>query len=206
MNIREPLQKRTREAWARVLDAGVSILIESGYDGFTIAAVCAAAEVAPRFIYDRVDSKEDLFLAVYEHGIERLRSSEDRLDQWADAAADTDPEHLVRGAVHEIGAPFREHPDFLHRIVLLSGSHPAVAARGAETRAAFEARFEAVLLPIGERIAHDDPAAAIRYCFDTAFSAWVVRVGYGPRFSALGLDDGEFDTELQELAARYLLR
>ena len=46
----------------------------------------------------------------------------------------------------------------------------------------------------------------MRYCFDTAFAAWVVRVAYGPEFSALGLDDDQFDDHLQELGVRYLLR
>ena len=69
LGVRPPKQQRSREAWNRVLDAGVAILEDGGYDAFTIAAVCERAAVAPTAIYARTTSKDALFLAVYEHGI-----------------------------------------------------------------------------------------------------------------------------------------
>ena len=74
LDVRPPLQRRSREAWQRVLDAGVELLEEGGYPAFTIAAVCDRAQVAPRALYTRVDTKDALFLAVYEHGIARVRA------------------------------------------------------------------------------------------------------------------------------------
>ena len=65
LEVRPPKQRRSREAWQRVLDAGVAILEDGGYDAFTIAAVCARARVAPPAIYARTTSKDALFLAVY---------------------------------------------------------------------------------------------------------------------------------------------
>jgi AcrR family transcriptional regulator len=188
-----------------VLDAGVALLSEYGYDGFTIAAVCDAAGVAPRFIYDRVDGKDDLFLAVYEHGLGSVRAGQselERTDRWVGLS----PPDLVRGAIREVGSRFRENAAFLRAVVLLSSSVAEVARRGAAYREEFEDQFVALLRPISSKITHDDPIAAIRYCFDTAFAGWVVRVAYGPDFSALGLDDEQFDGHLQELGVRYLLR
>ncbi|MFE7655706.1 hypothetical protein ACFU6M_22890 [Streptomyces bottropensis] len=46
-----------------------------------MAAVCERAKVAPRAIYDRTTSKEALFLAVYEHGLSRIRVHEEVLDR-----------------------------------------------------------------------------------------------------------------------------
>ena len=46
--IRPPLQQRSRRAWARILDAGVALLEEGGYEAFTIAAVCERAQVPAR--------------------------------------------------------------------------------------------------------------------------------------------------------------
>ena len=43
LEVRPPKQQRSREAWNRVLDAGVAILEDGGYDAFTIAAVCERA-------------------------------------------------------------------------------------------------------------------------------------------------------------------
>jgi AcrR family transcriptional regulator len=203
-SIRAPRQKRSREAWARVLDAGVELLSERGYEGFTIAAICESAGVAPRFIYDRVDGKDDLFLAVYEHGLGRVRAGQSELqrdERWTDLA----PDEIVRGAIGEVSARFRENAAFLRAIVLLSSSVAEVAQRGAAYREEFEGQFVGLLGRIVSDIRHDDPAAAMRYCFDTAFAAWVVRVAYGPEFSALGLDDEQFDQHLQDLGVRYLL-
>jgi len=204
-SVRAPRQKRSREAWSRVLDAGVELLSERGYEGFTIGAICDAAGVAPRFIYDRVDGKDDLFLAVYEHGLARVRAGQSELERperWVGLTTDA----LVRGAIREIGARFRENSAFLRAIVLLSSSVAEVAVRGAAYRAEFEGQFVGLLGRISHNIRHDDPLSAIRYCFDTAFAAWVVRVAYGPEFSALGLDDDKFDQHLQELGVRYLLK
>ena len=83
--VREPRQQRTREQWARVLDAGVELLEESGYDGFTIAALCERAGVPPRALYARTDTKDGLFLAVYEHGMSRVLADHEVFadaDQW----------------------------------------------------------------------------------------------------------------------------
>jgi hypothetical protein len=112
----------------------------------------------------------------------------------------------VRGAVAEIGARFRENTAFLRAVVLLSSSVAEVAQRGVAYREEFEEQFVQLLRRITADIRHDDPLSAMRYCFDTAFAAWVVRVAYGPEFSALGLDDEQFDRHLQELGVRYLLR
>ena len=48
--VRLPLQKRSREAWERILGAGVDRLCQGGYDAFTIAAVCDWAGAPPRAI------------------------------------------------------------------------------------------------------------------------------------------------------------
>lgn len=74
LTIRPPLQERSRRAWDRVLDAGVILLEEAGYEGFTIAAVCERAQVSPRAVYDRAPSKDALFLAVYERGMARIKA------------------------------------------------------------------------------------------------------------------------------------
>ena len=70
--LREPRQRRTREQWDRILDAGVRLLEEGGYEAFTIAALCERAEVPPRALYARAATKDALFLAVYERGMSRV--------------------------------------------------------------------------------------------------------------------------------------
>ena len=105
LTIRPPQQERSRRAWARVLDAGVTLLEEAGYSGFTIAAVCERAQVPPRAVYDRAPSKDALFLAVYEHGMARIRADHEIFgnpSHWLglDATA------LIETAVRELAAVF----------------------------------------------------------------------------------------------------
>src|SRR4051794_6866690 len=129
LEVRPPKQRRSREAWNRVLDAGVAILEDAGYDAFTIAAVCDRAQVAPPAIYARTTSKDALFLAVYEHGITRLRAEQAIFGdeaRWAGLGA----AELVRAAVAEMVDISLRHQRFLRSVVLISAAHPEVARRG----------------------------------------------------------------------------
>src|SRR5215212_3486058 len=142
LEVRPPKQRRSREAWSRVLDAGVAVLEDGGYDAFTIAAVCERAQVAPTAIYARTSSKDALFLAVYEHGIARLREEQVVFadeSRWAGLG----PAAVVRAA------------------------HPEVARRGSHYSRELGEGFARVVLAAREAIRHDDPEAAVRSIFGT---------------------------------------
>lgn len=204
LSIRPPRQRRSREAWARVLDAGVAIIEESGYEAFTIAAVCERARVAPRAIYARADTKDALFLAVYEHGIARVRADHAVFadeDRWSHLPA----ARLVREAVGEMAAIFIRHTRFLGAVVLISGVHPEVQRRGEDYVRMLGDQFTSLLLSRADDITHPDPANAARTCFNTTFAALVIRVAYGPGFAAPATGDAAFTAELADVAARYLL-
>ncbi|SHN23833.1 TetR/AcrR family transcriptional regulator [Cryptosporangium aurantiacum] len=205
LEVRPPKQRRSREAWNRVLDAGVTILEEDGYEAFTIAAVCERANVAPPAIYARTTSKEALFLAVYEHGIARLVADQQALepaDRWTGYA----PAELVRAVVAEtVRIPLR-HQRFLRPVVLLSASHPEIRRRGSGYSRALGEQFTQLLAPLADRITHDHVGAAMSTCFDTVFATTVIRVAYGPGFATAAVeDDDAFAARLGETAVRYLL-
>lgn len=204
LTIREPRQERTRQAWARILDAGVTLLEEGGYEAFTIAAVCERARVAPRALYDRTTNKEALFLAVYEHGIARVIADQrvfTESGRWDGLA----PAELITAAVTELTALFARHAAFLKPILLLSAAHPEVLRRGRSHVHAFGDAFTAVLLTARDRITHPDPEAAARQCFATALSACVVRTAHGADFAAPAVDHDTFTAHLALSAARTLL-
>jgi AcrR family transcriptional regulator len=204
LDIRLPQQERSREAWERVLEAGCLIIAEAGYEGFTIAAVCKAADVAPRFIYDRVNDKETLFLAAYDRGIEQVIAEQAVLSDTA-IIGDRNSQQRVEFAVHEIGQRFRLHHDFLRNVVLISSANKKIAERGFHAKSGFSAQFVGSLDAIHDAIDHSDPVDALEICFDLIFSAWVVRTAYGRNFSSPNLSDEEFDASLQNLAVKYLL-
>jgi AcrR family transcriptional regulator len=205
LEVRPPKQQRSREAWNRVLDAGVATLEDGGYDAFTIAAVCERAAVAPTAIYARTSSKDALFLAVYEHGIGRLRAGQKVFaddDRWAGLT----PVDLVRAAVTEMVALSLRHQRFLGAVVLLSAAHQEVQRRGDRYARELGDGFTGVVLRAADTITHPDPEAAVRSCFGTVFSATMIRVAYGPAFATPSpVDDDAFVSHLGEMAVRYLL-
>jgi AcrR family transcriptional regulator len=205
LEVRPPKQQRSREAWTRVLDAGVAILEDGGYDAFTIAAVCERAAVAPTAIYARTTSKDALFLAVYEHGISRLRAGQEVFaddDRWAGLA----PAERVRTAVTEMVGISLRHQRFLGAVVLLSAAHQEVQRRGDRYARELGDGFTGVVTAAADAITHRDPEAAVRACFGTVFAATMIRVAYGPAFAApVPVDDDAFVSHLGEMAVRYLL-
>ena len=206
LEVRPPKQQRSREAWNRVLDAGVAILEDGGYDAFTIAAVCERAAVAPTAIYARTTSKDALFLAVYEHGIGRLRAEQGVFadsERWAglppaDAGAGGGGRD-GRDLAPPPAVPACRRPD-------LGGPSGGTASGlplqpGARTRASprWSSRRPAT-------ITHPDPEAAVRSCFGTVFATSIIRVAYGPGFATPSpVDDDAFVADLGETAVRYLL-
>jgi len=205
LEVRPPKQRRSREAWSRVLDAGVAILEDGGYDAFTIAAVCERAGVAPTALYARTTSKDALFLAVYEHGIERLRAGQAVFaddDRWAGLA----PGDLVRAAVAEMVRLSLRHQEFLRAVVLISAAHAEVRRRGSRYSQELGEGFGHLVLGARDAIGHADPEAAVRSCFGTVFATSIIRVAYGPGFATPSpVDDDTFVADLGEQAVRYLL-
>ncbi|WP_433378587.1 TetR/AcrR family transcriptional regulator [Actinoplanes sp. CA-142083] len=194
LEIRPPRQQRSREAWGRVLDAGVALLEEGGYEAFTIAAVCERAGVPPRALYARADNKDALFLAVYEHGIARVRADHDILDaaRWRGLP----PERLVAEVVRATAGIFARHAAFLRAVVLISGVHAEVYRRGAAYSTELGERFTRLLLGAGI-----GPETAVRTAFTAVFSTLVLRTAYGPTFAGPAVDEDG----LTEMVSRYLV-
>jgi AcrR family transcriptional regulator len=206
LTIRPPRQERSRRAWDRILDAGVALLEEAGYEGFTIAAVCERAQVPPRAVYDRAPSKDALFLAVYEHGMARIRADGEIFGdpaRWRGLGAAA----LIEAAVRELAASFGRHRALLRSVVLISGVHPEVYRRGSAYSREMGDLFTALLRPIAPQIAHPgiDVDTVLRTCFTTVFSALVIRVAYGPGFATDPVDDETHTSQLARMTSSYLL-
>jgi len=205
LEVRPPRQRRSRETLGRVLDAGVAVLEGGGYDSFTIASVCERAQVAPTVLYARTTSKDALFLAVYEHGIARMRAEQAVFAdeaRWAGLA----PAELVRAAVAEMVSISLRHGAFLRAVVLVSAAHAEVRRRGAHYSQELGEGFARVVLRARDAIRHDDPELAVRAWFGTAFASSIIRIAYGPGFATPApVDDDGFVADLGEMAVRYLL-
>lgn len=69
-------QLRTRETQARLLDAAEQVFVRDGYEAAQLDAIAATAGRSKGAVYTHFKSKEDLFLALFEH---RTRAYIERL-------------------------------------------------------------------------------------------------------------------------------
>jgi AcrR family transcriptional regulator len=197
MAVRAPVQERSRRRWAQVLDAGVALIEEGGYEAFTIAAVCERAEVPPRFIYERVDTKEALFLAVYEHGMEHVRAGEEVFDdpsRWEGLSTRA----TVELAVRAMAGLFERNRALMRSVVLDSSRHAEVRRRGARYADALRERFAARL----GAVLDDD--VLVDAVFRSTFASLVFRTAYGDDFLHPHATETLFVDELVEIATRAL--
>ncbi|MET1059126.1 MAG: TetR/AcrR family transcriptional regulator [Nocardioides sp.] len=200
--LREPRQRRTREQWERILDAGILLLEEGGYEAFTIAALCDRAQVPPRALYARAPTKDALFLAVYERGMSQVLADHQVFadpDRWNV----DDDRARVEQAVRFLVQIFIRNGAFLRAVVLISGVHPEVLRRGEDYRNAIYDLFTAALRPLNGNPLDDDALREREVCFALLFSALVLRTAYGPKFGPAG-EIEQLTRELVTMAQRYL--
>jgi AcrR family transcriptional regulator len=200
--VRPPRQERTRHQWARVLDCGIEILEQGGYEAFTIAAVCERAQVPPRALYARVSSKDGLFLAVYDHGMTRVTADHAAFaddSRWSGLA----PEATIRQAVTLVLEVFARHAALLRSVVLLSSAHPEVLRRGSEHAQQLRALFVRRCAPaVGDH--HPSRSAAAETAFNTVFAVGVFDVAYGRSFLGSADDQERLATDLASMQTAYL--
>ncbi|MFV0319224.1 MAG: TetR/AcrR family transcriptional regulator [Microbacterium sp.] len=203
LEVRPPQQERSQVAWNRVLDAGVAILDEIGYTGFTIAAVCKRAGVTPPAIYARVRTKKALYLAVFERGFCPIRAKQVRaLDpsRWTDAS----PGEAVRAAIAAIVRTSLAHEAFFREIALRAEVDPEVAQRTHEARVWTADLFRDVALRHPSALRDPSPDR-VDACFRIVFAALMARIAVS---NALDIgtprSDDELIDDLQETAVRFL--
>jgi AcrR family transcriptional regulator len=196
--VHAPRQQRTREQWRRILDAGVELLEQGGYEAFTIAALSQRAEVPPRALYARVATKDGLFLAVYEHGMSRVLGDHRGFAEEVRGGVGG-PSEGIEKAVRFLVTLFSDHADFLRAVVLIAGAHPELRRRG-----------EAYAQELGELFAHALVAGtsapegeAVDFCFSLLFATLVLRTAYGPGMGPSGGEE-ELCREMVTMARRYL--
>jgi AcrR family transcriptional regulator len=76
MQIATKQQLRIRETQSRLLEAAEEVFVRDGYEGAQLDEIASRAGRSKGAVYTHFKSKEDLFLALYEH---QIRSHVDRL-------------------------------------------------------------------------------------------------------------------------------
>ena len=191
-----PKQERTREAWERIVDAGMQIMLTEGREALSIAAVCKRAKVAPTAIYARVDGIAGLFWAIFERGLTQLKATYveliEQARQWP-----VNTHGRIEATVAAECQTFERNYNFLHPIIIYSLTDRDLSARGAESSRLFVDNI-AALLP------QNDPDAA-RDVARMLHQECVFRVMYGNQWLSMQPESADdFKERLTKMAKARL--
>jgi AcrR family transcriptional regulator len=94
----------------QILEAALAVFAEQGFDGATTKDIAARAEVTHGLIYFYFDSKEDLFLAAFEHEAEGVFAQVDVADEIDDdAPVDRTLTELLTRILNALSSPQSQH-------------------------------------------------------------------------------------------------
>ncbi|HWH95119.1 MAG TPA: TetR/AcrR family transcriptional regulator [Baekduia sp.] len=197
--LRPPQQNRSRASLDRVLEAGKELLVEKGFDGFTVQEVSKRAKVSIGSIYARAPNKDTLVFAVYDHAVAELRDERQAFDdptRWEGLSFD----ELVHAALREAAETMLRHEAVLKVIMTRAAIDLRVRERGAAQVYDVARQWEELILTRRGEIAHADPDLAVEIAFRMFYAALVRRISFGPDFGAYRkIDDDE--TLIQEMGA-----
>jgi AcrR family transcriptional regulator len=196
-DISAPRQARSRATWARVLDAGVALLAEGGYEALTIGAVCERASATPPSVYARAGNKDGLLLAVYTHAMAQITRTAIHPDDgsWDGLSA---PATVAR-AVEALGQTWLDNAALLRPIVHRAAHDAEIFRRGSQASREEAHAFRTVLQRAGVAAPEADA------CFRVVYAALVQRVMYGEGFeSDVPLPDAALVETLVSVATRFV--
>lgn len=188
---RTPQQSRSRASWDRVLQVGMDLFAERGWEGLTIAEVCRRADVTAPSIYARVDGKADLFRAVHERWLLRIRDTEAALRaEYVRAGMDA-PDAAAAAARVVLGV-FDGNGSALRAQIDRSASDPQLLQRGS-------AAVRDMLATLAETI--PVPRAQADTITRAVFAECLMRVMYGSEFlDPVGESPAVFRKRVENLA------
>jgi AcrR family transcriptional regulator len=203
--IRPPLQRRSQESFERVLEAGLEVLVDVGFEGFTLQEVSRRSGVSIGSIYARVDGREALILAIHERAMAGLSKQEERLERDS-AAEGLTPRELVETLVYDMAHIMLDNAPMLRVFMRQAPMNPVIWQRGARNSEHAARFFRSAFLAHREQLRHPDPELGVDVAYRMVYCTIARRITHGPQFeSAREVTDEELVRELGQAVANYLL-
>ncbi len=202
--IRPPLQRRSQESLERVLTAGLEVLQQEGFDGFTLQEVSRRAGVSIGSIYARVQSREALIMAIYER---TMAWTDEQGEMVRDAEReDLGPRERIEAIVTDLANMMLTHFEVLRVFMRQAPNNPDIWDRAAEKSQATAKAFESAILARREDLGHPDPDLAVDVAYRMVYCTIARRITHGPKFeSTRPVSDKRLVRELARAMADYLL-
>ncbi len=132
---RRPSQERSRATVERILDAGLSVLLERGFDGASTNRIAAAAGVGPGSLYQYFPDKEAILERVVQRAMDHLEARITRAFLGSLRAGDD----AVRGHLEALLDALSDEAELVR---VLSQDQPRTVGR---RRAGFARRIDALV-------------------------------------------------------------
>ncbi|BDB43613.1 MULTISPECIES: TetR/AcrR family transcriptional regulator [Mycobacterium] len=195
---RPPQQARSRAALQRLLASAEEVLVNEGFEEFTIARVAEHAGVSVGGVYRRFAGKEDLIEAI-------RRDLAERLELAVAEGLDTAPPSL-QGVVNAFAAALSETLEESGRVIpaVLAGGHRVDPPEdGLRTVNALRRRFLDAAAAHREQIRHPDPDTALDIAFRSVIAAGAHRAAASPWWPD-GLTWRQWADEIARMCLAYL--
>jgi len=157
---RVPKQGRSRQSFARIIEATIELLRERAYDQITLAEICQRSGVSTGSLYGRVDGKDDLLRVVQVRFLERLAEQfseeEARIAAGAQGLA-----QVVPAVVTGLGNLLQENASVLRSFMLRGAVDEVIGAAGKKSALENHAKFIQLVLSCRDEIRHPDPERAV---------------------------------------------
>lgn len=202
--IRPPLQRRSQQSLERVLQAGLEVLQEQGFEGFTLQEVSRRAGVSIGSIYARVESREALIMAIYERAM-AWTEAQDEVAR-AGLSEDLSPRERIETIARNMANDMLGHADVLRVFMRQAPLNADIWQRGAEKSHESSKKFQRAVLEHREDINHPEPELAVDIAWRMVYCTISRRITHGPKFeSPRVVSDKKLVRELARAVADYLL-
>lgn len=203
--IRPPLQRRSRESLERLLQTGLELLQERGFDGFTLQELSQRAGVSIGSIYARVEGREALIMAIYERAMQSIDAEERAKLQQVQSLEGLAPRERVARLITTAAETMLANGDVLGVFMRQAPMNSEILSRGAEISRANARVFARALLAHREEMRHPDPELAVDVAWRMIYCTIARRITHGPRFeSTRPLSDERLVREVTRAALDYL--
>lgn len=120
------------ETRQRIENAAFELFERDGFDGTTVEAIAAAAEIAPRTFFSYFPTKDDVVLADYAARLDRI------VQQLSQRSSDERPWAALRASFLVVAADYDAESEGLIRRFRIMASTPSVYARSLQLQAGWE--------------------------------------------------------------------
>jgi AcrR family transcriptional regulator len=184
-----------------IITAGLTVLEERGWDGFTIAEVAARAGLSVGGIYNRFVDKEAFTLALHEAFNSALVATGTAQRDWSALSLDECLRVLVRDHCKLMSV----HAGLMRVFMRRTAVDESLALHASESTRALGRAFQEQILEHRHEIPRPDAELATAVCFEMVHDVTARRVARGEHFeSDVELSLERLSQELSRVCIAYL--